>query len=379
MKYLILFLMSNMLYANNKIDFSNSDTILLFSVLSLIILLLVAYLVVLKLKLKTKKINIFDIKNYKNINNTNSEKLAIYFDLQEVFLYFFKTLNYEASVRNNIILVQQDMMVFDRNNNKKQPLRYFLGDYTDIINAIWLATDLINQNVENETIFIEIKIENLIEGRTILMIDIGLCGILDNKKTELFKNFKNPKNLFIGEQISKFRNIINNINDAKYVIKDSTQRINDAICISIPLVTAKNIDLLDVTPSNKLQTLIIHNNQDVAKTIVSNLESFNIGCIHNQTIHGLLDKIEDGVNCVFRAIFIDALQLNLLNDDELNTLIKNQEIHCFKIIVILNNHKIPDNIENVIQYLEFLPIPYTIDNIRSIVNIIKSQEEKLLG
>lgn len=376
MKYIILCLLPNILFADNKIDFSSNDTILLFSVLSLVILLLLSYLTILKLKLKSKKVEIFDTNNYKSMSNNSNEKIAIYFDLQEVFLYFFKTLNYEASANNNIILVRQNMMVIDK-NHKKQPLRYFLGDYTNVINAIWLATDLINQNVENETIFIDIEIENFVEGRTILMIDIGLCSVLDDKKAQLFKNFKNPKNISIGEQIAKFRNIINNISDAKYTIKDSTQRLNDAICMSIPLITAKNVELLDVSPQNQLQTLIIHNNNDVSKTIISNLESFNIKCIHNQTIYGLLEKIEDGVNCVYRAILIDAFQLSLLNEEEIDRLIKDQEEHYFKIILILNNHKIPANIENIIQHFEFLPLPYTIDNIRSIVNLVKSQQEKL--
>ncbi|MBT0878293.1 MULTISPECIES: hypothetical protein [unclassified Campylobacter] len=380
MKKLLLILISTYLFADSKIDFSDKDTILLFVVLGGLIVLLLAYIYKLKMKLKTKKVKMFSVSDEAEFESESFEKSSLYFDLQEVFLYFFKTLNYEASVKNNIFLVRQDMLYLNDNNEKCMPNRYFYGDYTNIINAIWAAADLINQNVENETIFIDIGIMNNMQNRTLLCVDIGVCGVVDDKKTELFKSFTNPKKLSISEQLHKFSGYMKKIDGSSYAFKDTNERINHAICLSIPiLINDKENNLPDVTPKDRLSVLIVHNNIDISKTITANLESYEINCIQNQSSNGLLEKIEDGVNCAYRAVLLDANLINTFNEYDLNRLVKAQDEYCFKLILILNNHKITPNIEKIIQEVDFLPLPYTIDNIRSIVNIIKTQQEKLLS
>lgn len=380
MKKILLSLISTHLFADSKIDFSDKDTILLFIVLGGLIFLLLAYIYKLKMKLRAKKVKMFNVSEENEMESESFEKSSLYFDLQEVFLYFFKTLNYEASVRNNIFLVQQDMIYYNSNDEKCMPNRYFYGDYTNIINAIWAAADLINQNVENETIFIDIGVVNNIQNRTLLIIDIGVCGIVDDKKTELFKSFTNPKKLSILEQLHKFSAFMRKIDGSNYAFKDTSERINHAISLSIPvLVNNKENTLADVTPKDNLSVLIVHSNTDISKTLTTNLESFEINCIQNQSSNGLLEKIEDGVNCAYRAVFLDSSLINNFSEYDLNKLVKAQDEYCFRLILILNNHKITPMIEKIIQEVDFLPLPYTIDNIRSIVNIIKTQQEKLLS
>lgn len=379
MKKLLLSLFASSLFADS-IDFSDRDTILLFVVLGGLILLLLVYIYKLKMKLRIHKIKMFDVKDDLDLESESFEKSSLYFDLQEVFLYFFKTLNYEASVRNNTFLVQQDMFYINEHNEKVPPNRYFYGDYTNIINAVWAAADLINQNVENETIFINISVNNNITNRTFLSIDIGVCGIVDDKKAELFKSFTNPKKLSIVEQLHKLNAYMRKIDGSNYAFKDTSERINYAICLSIPVVVNDGLgSLADVTPKDKLNVLIIHPNTDISRTLTANLESFEINCVQNQTSNGLLEKIEDGVNCTFRAVFIDANLINQFNDYDLHRLVKAQEEYCFRLVIILNNHKITPTIEKIIQEVDFLPLPYTIDNIRSVINIIKTQHEKLLS
>lgn len=381
MKKALLLLIANFAFADNKINFSENETILLFIILGSLILILLIYIAILKSKLKSKKVKMFSGEENIDSDTNIFEKSAFYFDMQEVFLYFFKTLNYEASVRNNVFLVRQDMFKYDDNKNKTQIARYFYGDYTNIINTIWSAADLINQNVENETIILDFKIIDIIQERVMFSVDIGLCGAaLDSKSFELVQEFVNPKKLSIIEQIHKLKTYINKIDSAKYVFTDSAQKSNHIINIKFPLVTSNFISELEETVAkDKTNALIIHQNTDISKTIASNLESFGVNCIQNQSPIGLLERLEDAANCNFRIVLLDVNMIASLNEFELLRLVKDQDIYKFKLIIILNNHKISPLLEKIIQDVDFLPLPYTVDNIRAVVNTLNAEQERYLN
>lgn len=380
MKKILFLLVSNFAFANSKINFSENETILLFVILGSLILILLFYIAILKTKLKTKKIKMFSGEENIDSDTNIFEKSAFYFDMQEVFLYFFKTLNYEASVKNNVFLVRQEMFRYDDDKNKIQIARYFYGDYTNIINTIWSAADLINQNVENETIILDFKILEVVQERVMFSVDIGLCGALDGKSFELVKEFINPKKLSIIEQIHKLKTYINKIDSAKFVFIDATQKSNHIINIKFPLVASNFTSQLEETVAKeKTNALIIHQNTDISKTIASNLESFGVTCIQNQSSLGLLERLEDAANCSFRIVLLDVNMITSFNEFELLKLVKDQDIYKFKLIIILNNHKITPLLEKIIQDVDFLPLPYTVDNVRAVINTLNAEQERYLS
>lgn len=373
MKKALLLLISNILFANNTMDLGTST---LFVLASILIVLLVFYTFMTTKKIKNKNIKVFNIDTKEDIAQNSFEKTLLYFDLQEIFLYFFKTLNYEASKNNNIFLVKQDMFYYD-DSVIKDPKRHFYGDYTNIIKVIFEATNLINQKVKNETIIIELSLKNLTDNKTMLFIDISISGEYDNEE-QIFNEIKNSTSLAMLKQREELTLALQEAKGS-LVYKDTQSKEKYAICISIPLLNSENQNFFNVTLKTPLKALIIHENSIVSDVISKNLREFNVECICNRSSVGLLDKIKDGVKCAYRIILIDSNLFCNFADEDINNLIKLQNEYCFKIILIQNNYQMTSIIEKNSQDLEFLPLPYTIDTIRSIVNLAKIQQEKLLN
>lgn len=374
MKFLLICLFVNTLFASVGANFFSYGAIFILIIPIFLVILLGVYIFNLRLKNEEKKVKIFHISESNKALNQSFERTMHYFDLQEVFLYFFKTLNYEASLKNNTFLVRQDFKYKSEQGVVISTPRNFYGDYSNIINAIWAAANLINQNVENKTIFIDIKIDGLSYGKASLLIDVG---VIEEDSKELFSKLQNSDDKILKEQVNQFVQTINKIDGSIFAIKNNTQRENGAICISVPIIMASENKLLNIIPSEVLNILIVHSNVEVIKTLTDNLECFNIKCVHNKNSNNLINKIEDGVNCTYRVVLIEYSFFADFNEFEIDRLLSAQEKYCVKIIVILNNYKNIPNIEKIAKKIDFLTMPYTIDNIRSIVNQARIQHERL--
>ncbi|MBZ7987864.1 hypothetical protein [Campylobacter canadensis] len=374
-KILLIIFLINYVFANEDAELEKSQ--LIFAILLCFIFLLSAYLLTLKRKFKYRKNNVKEdtitLKNYEYINKTN-----LTFDMQEVFLYFFKTINNIVSANNNIVVFSQKMFDVDKNNKIINTHRSFFGDYSVLINALLYSITILNTFFKNEVFVVKLRVAPSEYEEYMLFFDIYLArhddeesNVLFNSLNEYYKSSKiNPAlNQEIFEKMELLK-IESSKKDYYIGIKNSSNSMKNMLSINMSFQAKEQDYLFHLNTDESLDALLVCPNSEISKIIEDNLLEFNIKSIVNKSYTNLLEILEDGVKCPFRAVFINADIFNHFKDEEIEKLIKAQKNNIFKIFVILNNANIPTNVYKVINEVEFLALPYTIDNIRAVVNSI---------
>lgn len=320
---------------------------------------------------KTKQEDLKEEINY--IDNQEIIVKTRYFDIRENLLYFFKTLNYDASRNNNTILAN---VVLEGENIRGETQAYydFQGDPELLISSMNKLIQIFNTKLNNSVIFIKLNMYVIEHDDAKFNFTLNIHTTESEKFESILEDMakENTKLYADMKMLEKSLKYIQGDN-IKIDANNKSIGFNFTLPKCLDTYTMKTADYGEVHyPKLPVNIYIAHDNSLILDLLTNSIKKHNIGSINFLNLEKFIDFTHNAISQekITNVFFVATSFLRSIESTHKVSLNKMQKEKHMKIFAVANNYSDVDYIKHRFPFVEIVMLPYTNEYFQVIVNKI---------
>lgn len=375
---LFLLLLCNSLYATDALHHVFTGIILVILIVVVLILSNTISIKNIKQKKQSKQ------KDKIILNYIDDQEIIIktrHFDIRENLLYFFKTLNYDATKNNNTFLSDINLEA-ENTDGKIEECHDLQGDPELIILAMNTIIQIFNKKLHRSTMLIKLDMFGIDDDLAYFDFTLSLYSTNWELIDEILSDMGNKESK-LYEKLAGLRKTLTYIKGSDIAIDKEERTIGFKFtiprCIDRNIINASNLSKQQpINNYSSLNVYIAHDDSLIVRTIKSSLDKESMPLNGVLTLEKFIDFTHNSVSQsnITNAFFVATDFLKKIEHTHKNSLYNMHIEKSIKIFAVANNYSDVDYIKHNFSFVEIMMLPYTNDYFEVIVNHILDKYEK---